>query len=53
MLANHVAVVAYHHSSVPDSLPMSIIPLEDGADDDHAVLASKALQQLRGGAGLC
>lgn len=49
MLANHIAIVPDHDCRVPNGLPMCIISLEYRADDDHTVLAAKALKQLRGG----
>lgn len=48
MFANHIAIIADHYSRVPNSFPMVVIPFKNGADNDHTVLASQALQQLGG-----
>ena len=44
MLPQQRPIVANHNSSIPQHIPMGLIPLQDGGDDDHVMLAGIRLQ---------
>mmetsp|Transcript_20915 Transcript_20915/g.53601 ORF Transcript_20915/g.53601 Transcript_20915/m.53601 type:complete len:289 (+) Transcript_20915:761-1627(+) len=49
VLADDIAVVADDDCGVPDGVSVRGIPLQDGADDDHVVLARDGLAHAGGG----